>query len=296
MAGQTTNRRMRRVHLPALALMAVALTSLVAIPLRAFVGGASHVLTARPHGSRAPARTALEAATLYDMPISNNGAKVRLLIYKKGLDVNIVPPSELGGLKSEEYMKVSPVGKMPALMCEDGTPLCESQVIMDYLSDKYAETGPSYVPSTPEGRAKAAQAARLADMYITSIQGAMYRGPMDIAKRAADIGEINKQLDILETVVDGPYIVGDEMSTADFSLFPTFVFMTYCLPRHFGWADLFAGRPKLGAWWSKMLEDADVKKVFDEVTGGLEKWEANGRWESVGIDEHVKDNSYKWAY
>ena len=185
---------------------------------------------------------------------------------------------------------------MPAMVCEDGTALCESQVILEYLSDKYAVVGPSFVPTTPEGRAKAALAARLADLYIVSIQGAMYRGPMDIATRAEQIGEIAKQLDVLESVVEGPYVVGAQMSTADFALFPTFIFMNYILPRHFGWKDIYAGRPKLGAWWAKMLQDPDAKRVFDEVEGALKKWEADGRWEKVGVAEHVKDASYKWAY
>lgn len=257
--------------------------------MHAFVGGS-------------PARRVIgleraAAPILYDVPVSNNGAKVRLLIYKKGLDVEIAAPSALGGMKSEEYVKLSPEGKMPAMLCEDGqTGLCESQVILDYLSDKYSDVGPSFVPATAEGRAKAALIARLADLYIVSIQGAMYRGPMDIATRAANIAEIDRQLDILERAFEGPYAAGSEMSTGDFSLFPTFVFMTYILPRHFGWEDVFKGRPKLRAWWDLMLTDADVKKVFDEVDGALKKWEADGRWEKVGVTEHVKDAAFQWAF
>ena len=40
-------------------------------------------------------------STLYDMPVSNHGARCRFVIYKKGLekDYNIVGPSTIGGLK-----------------------------------------------------------------------------------------------------------------------------------------------------------------------------------------------------
>ena len=56
------------------------------------------------------------ASTLYDMPVSNNGARVRFILKAKGLEkkgyVKIVPPSDLGGLKSEAYLKLNPQGKM----------------------------------------------------------------------------------------------------------------------------------------------------------------------------------------
>jgi hypothetical protein len=51
------------------------------------------------------------------------------------------------------------------------------------------------------------------------------------------------------------------MTTGDSALFPTFVFMTYILPRYFGWRDVFAGRPKLAAWWSRMQQDTHAKRV-----------------------------------
>ena len=42
---------------------------------------------------------ALTPSKLYDLPVSNHGARVRLLLYKRGLEkqVAIVSPMELGG-------------------------------------------------------------------------------------------------------------------------------------------------------------------------------------------------------
>ena len=38
---------------------------------------------------------------LYDMPVSNNGARCRVIIYKKGIEdkVSIKSPMDLGGLR-----------------------------------------------------------------------------------------------------------------------------------------------------------------------------------------------------
>ncbi len=48
--------------------------------------------------------------------------------------------------------------------------------------------------------------------------------------------ELIRQLKNLEELVDceGPYIAGKEKSLADATVFPTGVFLTYILPKHFG--------------------------------------------------------------
>ena len=45
-----------------------------------------------------------------------------------------------------------------------------------------------------------------------------------------------------------------------------------------------------------MCDDTCGARVLDEVRGGLEAWEENGRWATVGVEDHVKDTSHKWAY
>jgi glutathione S-transferase len=100
--------------------------------------------------------------TLLDVPVSNNGGRVRsprliqihmskmvsilfplqffdesrylqcrYIIYKKNLEdkVAIESPKALGGLKSEQYLKLNPQGLMPLLVLPDGTALPESEVI-----------------------------------------------------------------------------------------------------------------------------------------------------------------------
>lgn len=72
----------------------------------------------------------MASSTLFDMPVSNHGARCRLILVEKGIpesEVRIAKPSELGGLKSEEYLsKAHPQGKMPALVLEDGACIPES--------------------------------------------------------------------------------------------------------------------------------------------------------------------------
>ena len=87
--------------------------------------------------SAAPAAAAASTAppsvskpTLYDMPVSNHGARVRHVIYSKGLEgeFDVVAPSALGGLGSDAYAALNPQKKMPLLLLPGGTALPESEV------------------------------------------------------------------------------------------------------------------------------------------------------------------------
>jgi hypothetical protein len=54
---------------------------------------------------------------------------------------------------------------------------------------------------------------------------------METAERAKKLEQLAFQLEVLEGILDGPYMAGTEMSTADSTIFPTMVFMTFMLPK-----------------------------------------------------------------
>ena len=103
---------------------------------------------------------------LFDMPVSNNGARCRIILYKKQIpesEVSIVSPMHIGGLRSEEYLALNPQGKMPLLTAENsGVSIPESDTICRYLMSTYANFGPSFQPDNP----KSNLIARLHDMYL----------------------------------------------------------------------------------------------------------------------------------
>ena len=56
---------------------------------------------------------------LIDMPVSNNGARVRMVLYYKQLEalVDVVSPADAyGGLKTPAFLALNPQGKMPILV------------------------------------------------------------------------------------------------------------------------------------------------------------------------------------
>jgi glutathione S-transferase len=68
--------------------------------------------------------------TLFDIPLSPYGGRIRYYIYKYNLrdTVDIKSPSELGGMKSDEYMALHPVGKAPLLVLPSGQAIPESAI------------------------------------------------------------------------------------------------------------------------------------------------------------------------
>lgn len=61
--------------------------------------------------------------TLFDAPVSNHGARVRLIVKTKKLldsEVVIKEPSAIGGIKSALYQEYNAQGKMPLLLVNQG--------------------------------------------------------------------------------------------------------------------------------------------------------------------------------
>ncbi|MFX1689689.1 glutathione S-transferase [Paraburkholderia sp. A2RI-6] len=79
--------------------------------------------------------------TLYDYELSGNCYKVRLLLNILGLEHKLEPvefyPSKAH--KSDAFLRVNPLGQLPALTDEDYT-IRDAQAILVYLASKYDKT------------------------------------------------------------------------------------------------------------------------------------------------------------
>ena len=146
---------------------------------------------------------------LYDLPVSNHGGRVRMIVYEKRLDkkIDFQEPSKLGGLKSQAYLGVFPTGKMPGMLTAESYPITESDTIARYLMDKYDMDFPRFVPPSVESRVLNEQIIRIHDQYMTPIQGCMYRASAAGfgsfgADRKAALKEFLRQLGIIEQMLD----------------------------------------------------------------------------------------------
>jgi glutathione S-transferase len=107
---------------------------------------------------------------LYFFPIAPNPTKVRLYIAEKvaagaPLEVEeVLVDLGAGEQNSPEYRARNPFARLPALELADGTHLCESLAIIEYLEELHPD--PPMIGRTPLERAQTRQLERVVDLDI----------------------------------------------------------------------------------------------------------------------------------
>ena len=250
---------------------------------------------------------------LITAPVGNNPARVRMLIYFKGLEdeIEMKSPADYGGLSSDSYRRLNPQGKMPALILPSGEALFESKVICGYILDVYGSIGPSVGAPTPEARARSALLTQIHDLYIaspnssnpavTANQGCMYKPVevIDAPSRAQKVAECWKQLCVIEGLITGPYATGETISEADFAMWPTFAaFFAFMMPKVFGWdnpMDDAERLPKIKAWHAAVGALPAAQRVKEEVVAALQGWESSGRFAPI-LEQIAAAPELKWKH
>src|SRR5919199_6765548 len=98
---------------------------------------------------------------LYNTQMCPYARRTRIVLYEKGIDFE-VHEVDLAN-KSEEFLSVSPYGKVPVLSV-DGTSLYESNIVNEYLDEVYE--APRLMPESPEERASVRSWMAFADDYF----------------------------------------------------------------------------------------------------------------------------------
>lgn len=203
--------------------------------------------------------------------LSPFSARVRLAVYAKGIDAEIV--DAFGNTELEaELEKLNPMQKVPTLL-HNGMALPESEVICEYLED--LGLGISLRPEDVAGRARMRLLSRIGDLYImepmTKLFGHINPKGRDQALVDRELAELDKGIRWLAFYLDGsPYAVGNRLSLADCTLAPMLYFYDQIGPM-FGSVDPFAHVPTLGAYYRGLKNDPHVVRVLDELEVALRK-------------------------
>ena len=108
---------------------------------------------------------------LYGAIASPYVTRVLLFAKLKGVELPIegVPG---GTTRGPEYLKLNPIGKMPALDVS-GQIIPESSIICDYLEDAYPKK--SGLGADAAQRARSRLIARIVDLYLAAAVGTFFR-------------------------------------------------------------------------------------------------------------------------
>jgi len=159
-----------------------------------------------------------------------NPRLVRIFLAEKGIEL---PTEEIdimaGANRQPPYIEINPAGQMPALELDDGSVICETAVICEYLEETQPQ--PPLIGSTPESRADTRMWLRRVENKITLpltdgfrfAEGlGMFKDRMRVIPHAADDFKALAQdglgwLD--EQIGDREFICGDRLSLPDIFLY-----------------------------------------------------------------------------
>ena len=142
---------------------------------------------------------------------------------------------------SQEYRKIPAFGKVPCLVCDDGTAIAESAVINEYLEQQFFE--PLLLPAAATDRARVRMGVRMTDAYVF----ARYLPLFAIAK---------VQGEQAAAVAKGMEAVMDSLAV------PALFYITEHAAEYLGASDALENCSKLEACWSRIQTNPHVARAL----------------------------------
>jgi glutathione S-transferase len=200
---------------------------------------------------------------IFQVATSPFAVRVRIAVYAKGATPELAAPPD--GMSSVAFREITPLGKVPTLVCDDGTVIAESAVINEYLEEQFPD--PTLLPATVQERARARMVVQMTDAYVF----ARYLPLFEIARVegkespavAGGIERVKEGLAAVEWVVDAAtYAVGDALSLADCALAPALFYVTEYATEYLGADDALGHCPKLKGYWMRIQTNPHVAQAL----------------------------------
>jgi glutathione S-transferase len=204
--------------------------------------------------------------TVYGTPVSTYVRTVRLLLEQAGAEYDLKSVDFFKGENdSPEYRAKNPFGKIPTLEV-DGEVLYETAAITEYLDTIVASS--KFSPSNPLLKARMRQIMAIIDSYFYSPAiGTIVIQRLIVPSQGGKIDEdavknavapVKTAAEAIESLTVGsPYLLGSELSIADFYLIPLFIYLSQT-PE---FDAITAQTPKLRTWWDKANKLPTVNRV-----------------------------------
>lgn len=154
--------------------------------------------------------------TLCGFTLSNYHNKVKMVLLEKGIpfEEELVPM----GRKDESVYASSPLGKVPYVRTPQG-PLCESQVICDWLEAAHPQQ--PLLPADPFAAAKVRELITFIDLHLELVVRELYAEAFFGGKVSDEVkASVRKRLDrhipaFKQLARLSPFVAGDSFTLAD---------------------------------------------------------------------------------
>lgn len=202
---------------------------------------------------------------LYGADLSPYVQRVKMQLAAKGLVVDYALPP--GGFKSEEYLALNPMGKIPCLVTDTGLSLPESEVIAEYIEDAYPK--PMLRPRKPDERAQVRLITRVTDIYLVPAMSKTFgllAPTRDPAAVAPALEDVNKALAHLEKYATGKkHIASNKFTVADCAVTPILFFVTR-ITAALGVKAVLKPYKNLTKYWKSRSKDLISAQAIDEMS------------------------------
>ena len=196
--------------------------------------------------------------------ISNYFNKTRIAMMEKGLEFELDPncrPSQ-----APEFLERTPMGKVPFLEV-DGAVLSESQVICEYLEDRYPQQ-PLY-PRDPLERARVRELITYMELHIELVARRLYGEVFFKRPGSADMREEVQKLlakgvrAFQARAKFAPYIAGSKLTLADCAAFVHLPLVGLATKLAYG-EDVFGGMPQVKPYLAMLGERPAFRRVNED--------------------------------
>ena len=210
---------------------------------------------------------------LFNLAHSPYAARVRMLAYAKGIELELAAPEGFG---TPEFKQFNILGKVPILDTGEHM-IPESIVIMDYLEEMFPE--PAMRPRDAEKRALMNIFYRFPDVYIQPVLLPLFKqlsaNPRDSDQILEDVAALDVQLQLLDELLERFDRYGHtNLDLADCALVPI-VHYAIWVPQVLGGHDALANSPRVQSWWQWVQTQEPAARVIEEINEGLKAFMEN---------------------
>lgn len=178
--------------------------------------------------------------------------KVRIVLAEKKIEYDFVIDSPW--LEGSKVPNINPLGKIPALVLDDDTPLFDSRVIVEYIDSVTPNN--KLIPAPSRERTEVKRWEAVADGICDAAAAVFLEAKRPKAQQSEDWivrqrGKIMRGLEFMaEELGEKPFCMGTHLSLADIAVGTALGYLSF----RFADIDWQAAHPNLGRLYAKLMQ------------------------------------------